>query len=91
MREIGITELRHQARRHLRDVQRGETIQVTDRGRPVARLVPIARTGGIDRLVASGRLVPPSGDALALGAPLEPAPGVALPSELLGRARAGAR
>ncbi len=45
MRSIGIRELRQQASKHLRDVERGETIEVTDRGRPVALLVPIRRWG----------------------------------------------
>src|ERR1700730_2002733 len=41
MRRIGVRELRRHASRYLRDVQqRGATIEVTDRGRPVALLVP---------------------------------------------------
>jgi len=56
MRSIGIRELRQQASRHLRDVERGETIEVTDRGRPVALLVPVPRAGTAERLIASGRM-----------------------------------
>lgn len=91
MREIGIRELRQQASRFLREVQSGETFEVTDRGRPVARLVPIPRSGGVAELVASGRLTPTAGDALDLGAPLPPAAGQALPSEALAAARADER
>lgn len=91
MRAIGVRELRQQASRYLRDVQRGETIQVTDRGHPVAWLVPVPRSRGIDELSASGRLVPAVGDALALGVPLQPSEGEALPSEALARARADER
>jgi prevent-host-death family protein len=90
MRRIGIRELRQQASRYLREVQRGETIEVTDRGRPVARLVPLPRSGIAD-LVASGRLAPATGDALDLGPPLLPAEGKALPSEALAKARADER
>ena len=88
MRAIGVRELRQQASRYLRDVQRGETIQVTDRGRPVAWLVPIPTGDGLNELVVSGRLVPAAGDALELGGPLEPAQGEALPSQALAAARA---
>jgi prevent-host-death family protein len=91
MREIGIRELRQHASRYLRDVEGGETIEVTDRGRPVARLVPVSRAGGIESLAANGRLDPAAGDALDLGPPLEAAPGAPLPSDALARARADER
>lgn len=91
MRAIGIRELRQRASRYLREVQRGETIEVTDRGHPVARLVPVPRHGSLEDLEASGRLVRAAGDALALGPPLEPAEGKALPSEALAEARADER
>lgn len=91
MRVIGVRELRQQASRYLRDVQRGETIQVTDRGRPVALLVPVPGGEGIDELVATGRLTPATGDALALGPPLQPSRGKPLPSEALAKARSDER
>ena len=92
MRAIGIRELRQQASRYLREVQRGETIQVTDRGRPVAWLVPVPQGGGVEELAASGRLVPPaSANELDLGSPLPPAEGEALPSEALATARSDER
>lgn len=86
-RTIGIRELRQQASRYLRNAERGETIEVTDRGRPVARLVPVPRAGRMEELAATGRLVPASGDALELGLPLAPAEGKPLPSEALAEAR----
>lgn len=91
MLSIGIRQLRQQASRYLREVERGETIEVTDRGRPVALLVPVSNAGRIDRLLASGRLVPAGGDLLELGEPLEPAQGALLPSEALAAARADER
>lgn len=91
MRRIGIRELRQQASRHLRDVEAGETIEVTDRGRPVALLVPVPKEDPLERLAASGRLVDMSGDALELGEPLEPTLGAPLPSRALADARASER
>lgn len=93
MRRIGIRELRQQASKHLRDVEKGETIEVTDRGRPVARIVPVPPTapmGVIESLIASGRMKPAKGDLrewLSRNPPLKPTPGVPLPSEVLARMR----
>jgi prevent-host-death family protein len=91
MRSIGIRELRQQASRYLREVQRGETIEVTDRGRPVARLVPVPRAGELDELEASGRLALAQGDALELGPPLDPVAGAPLPAETLAAMRSDER
>ncbi|HEX2161465.1 MAG TPA: type II toxin-antitoxin system prevent-host-death family antitoxin [Thermoleophilaceae bacterium] len=90
MRVIGIRELRQQASRYLRDVERGETLEVTDRGRPIARVVPIPPAAGLEQLAASGRLTPASGDALELGPPLAPR-GKVLPSDVLADLRSGER
>jgi prevent-host-death family protein len=91
MRSIGIRELRQQASKHLRDVEAGETIEVTDRGRPVALLVPVPVGSTAERLIASGRMTRGTGDLLDLGEPLEPTPGVPLPSEVLAALRADER
>jgi len=40
MKVIGVRELRQHASRYLKEVAAGESIEITDRGRPVARLVP---------------------------------------------------
>jgi prevent-host-death family protein len=91
MRSIGIRQLRQQASRFLREVERGETIEVTDRGRPVALLVPVPNVDRIEGLLASGRLMAATGELLELGEPLEPARGAPLPSEVLTEARADER
>lgn len=44
MADVGIRELRDHLSRYLERVQAGEELTVTDRGRPIARLVPIAET-----------------------------------------------
>jgi prevent-host-death family protein len=57
--KVGIRELRQNLSRYVARTARGESFDVTDRGRPVGRLVPPA-TGEawLDRLVAEGRLIP---------------------------------
>lgn len=57
---IGIRELREDLSRAIRRVRGGEVLEVTDRGQPVARLVPIGPvTGPLSALVAEGRIRPP--------------------------------
>jgi prevent-host-death family protein len=56
MERIGIRELRQHASRYLARVATGETIEVTDRGRPVALLVPTNQNHW-DDLIASGRVI----------------------------------
>lgn len=41
MRRIGVAELKDNLSRELRAVEAGETIEVLDRSRPIARIVPI--------------------------------------------------
>ncbi len=87
MRSIGIRELRQHASRYVREAQGGETIEVTDRGRPLALLVPIPETSTFDRLAAAGAITQASGSLEELGPPLPPAEGVPLPSEILAELR----
>lgn len=56
MDRIGVRELRQNASRYLARVAKGETIEVTDRGRPVALLVP-KREDRWQNLVASGQVI----------------------------------
>jgi prevent-host-death family protein len=62
MERIGVRELRQHASRYLERVKAGETVEVTERGRLVALLVPPdpARDAR-ERLIADGRLIPSSG------------------------------
>jgi prevent-host-death family protein len=57
MNRIGVRELRQHASRWLARVQSGETFEITDRGRPVARLIPVPATDW-DDLVAAGKITP---------------------------------
>jgi len=88
---VGIRELRQTASAVVRRVENGTTVDVTSRGRTVARLVPVRHTRTRERLIAQGRLVPAAGDVLDLGAPVRPAGGVPLPGAALKQARASER
>ena len=61
MERIGVRELRQYASRYLDRVATGESFEVTDRGRPVALLVPTGAERWAD-LIATGRVVPASLD-----------------------------
>lgn len=64
---VGVRELRQHLSKYLRRVVRGETLEVTDRGRPVALLAPLPIPATpLELLVASGRVVRPEEDLLAL-------------------------
>lgn len=56
--EVGIRELRAHLSRYLAEVRGGEDIVVTDRGVPVARIVPMDGQRTIDRLIAAGLVEP---------------------------------
>lgn len=58
MERIGVRELRQHASRYLDRVKAGETVEVTERGRLVALLVPPEPTRTVrERLIAEGRLI----------------------------------
>jgi prevent-host-death family protein len=59
MERIGVRELRQHASRYLALVARGERVEITDRGRPLAMLVPLSGDRWED-LLATGRVMPPS-------------------------------
>lgn len=90
MESIGVRELQQNAATTVERVRLGETVEVTVRGRPVARLVPLRGTL-LDRLEASGKLKRGRGDLLDLGPPLKRRRGVELPSATLARMRAHER
>ena len=59
---IGIRELRENLARTLRRVQAGEAVEVTEHGRPVARIGPaVPAIEGLGQLVIQGRVRPPRG------------------------------
>ena len=63
MNRIGIRELRQHASRYLAAVRAGETVEITDRGRLVALLVPPPPDSDLrDRLIATHELIPATHD-----------------------------
>ena len=76
-------ELRQRASELLRRVERGEIIEVTDRGRAVAVLAPPPAGSPLERLRACGDVETAAGDIEDLPNPLVLAPGVESPSTVL--------
>jgi prevent-host-death family protein len=46
MKQVKIADLKDRLSEHLRTVQQGQELEVTDRRRPIARIVPLASGGG---------------------------------------------
>lgn len=58
-REVGIRELRDNLSRFIDEVRAGHELIVTDRGRPVARIVRTSGVSRLEELVAAGVVTPP--------------------------------
>lgn len=58
--EVGVRELRSQLSRWIGHARQGREILITDRGRPVARLVPVEGESAIEQLIALGIATPPA-------------------------------
>ncbi len=72
--EVGVKELKTHLSAHLARVKAGDTVVITERGRPVAKLVPAAAKdvpASVARLLASG-------EATWSGQPLPPFEPIAL-------------
>lgn len=78
MADVGIRALKQNASAVVAQAAAGETVTITDRGRPVARMTPIP-VRPLERLVASGRARLARHDVNSLPAP---EPGVDLTGEL---------
>ena len=89
MRSAGIRELRQRASELLRRVEAGESIEITDRGRPVALLTPIPADGALARLRASGDIA--IADTTELPEPVDLPRGAEPASQVLERLRHGER
>ena len=64
--DVAVTQLRAQLAEWLQRARSGEEVVVTDRGVPVARLVPVDAAPLIDRLTREGAL----GEPIRQGRPL---------------------
>lgn len=90
MEQVGIRDLKQNASAVVRRVAAGDTVEITDRGRPVARIVPLSHASQYERLVAEGKITPARGSLLD-HRPLPPVPGRPLGSEALAELRADER
>lgn len=86
MARVGIRELRQRASELLRLVERGETVEITDRGRPVALLTPLPGGSPLEALRRAGDVDAATTALADLPAPLPPTTDE-LPSEVLARLR----
>lgn len=59
MSTVGIRALKQNASEVVARAARGETIEITDRGKPVAKIVPL-RTDRYQEMVESGQITEPS-------------------------------
>jgi prevent-host-death family protein len=76
MQRVGVRELRQNLSVYLDRVKAGESLEVTERGHPVAVLTPLRDPDDpIERLRAQGRLKPATLALEALPTPLPTRPG----------------
>jgi prevent-host-death family protein len=87
MTSVGVRELRQRASELLRRVERGEVIEITDRGRPVAQLSPLPAGSPLEQLRASGDIEPASEKVEEFPEPISLPEDVELPSTVLARLR----
>lgn len=87
MTSVGVRELRQRASELLRMVEQGETIEITDRGRPVARLTPLPDGTPLEQMRASGEIDAASADFDDLPEPLSLPSSVESPTAVLRRLR----
>ena len=81
MERVGIRDLKQHASAVIRRVSAGEEVEVTDRGRPVARIVPLPATDEYQRLIAAGELRVAEADWREVE-PADPSPGATLSATL---------
>ena len=67
MSQVGIRALRQNASAIVAEAAAGEVVIITDRGRPVAQIVPLA-VGRLETLIAAGRARPATADLRDIGA-----------------------
>ena len=60
MRRVKIAELKNHLSQHLRAVEAGDEVVVTDRDRPIARIVPVTTQ------MPSVKIIYPKGDFIAV-------------------------
>ncbi|GAC1317884.1 MAG: type II toxin-antitoxin system Phd/YefM family antitoxin [Acidimicrobiales bacterium] len=87
MTSVGVRELRQRASELLRLVAAGETVEITDRGRPVALLGPLPDGTPFERMRAAGEIQPATVELEDLPDPEALPRGAEAPSAVLERLR----
>ena len=87
MVRVGVRELKQNASAVLRRVKAGESVEVTERGEPVALIVPLPVGDPLDRMVAEGRARVPEAPFGELSLPPRARTARSLPSVELARTR----
>jgi prevent-host-death family protein len=90
MMSVGIRELRQRASELLRQVERGESIEITDRGRPVAVLSPLPPGSPYRQMLVEGDIAH-ARDTGELPEPLALPPGQESASSVMNRLRSDER
>ncbi len=70
MKTVGMRALKQNASAVVADAAEGEIVTITDRGRPVAQLVPVP-SSRLEALVAAGRARPATRSLAGLAAPVK--------------------
>ena len=85
---VGVRELRQNLSVYIRRVKAGESLYVTEQGRPVARLIPLTAQsrGRVAGLLEEGRASPARGDLLRRS-PVDLGPGPSAVDLLIGMRR----
>ena len=91
MMSVGIRELRQRASELLRQVERGESIEITDRGRPVAGITPLPPGSPYRQMLVEGEIARASRETGELPEPLSLSPGQESASAVLARLRSDER
>lgn len=87
---VGIRALQQNASAVVARAKAGEIVEITERGRPVARLVPLSQ-GSIEDKIRAGLIRPATKRFSDFPPPLPLEPGKPTPSEILAEMRAGER
>lgn len=82
MDRVGIRELKQNASAVVARAAAGESLIITDRGRPVAQIVPL-KESTLDRLIAAGAVRPPVASFDELPPPIDL--GVSMSDEIIRR------
>ena len=90
MKVVGVRALKQNASAVVAEAAAGEVVVITDRGRPVAQLVPLP-SGPLDALIAAGRVRSARRSIADLDEPPRPRRGRAPLSEVLAQQRADER